>query len=148
MQRPLSASNLRVDCKIAFMKKSCLLLVVISFLSIPSFAQRTITDFDLDWKFIQSDVSGAESTGFNDAAWRSLRVPHDWMIEGPYDRNNPTNRGGGYLPSGIGWYRKTFTIPATESNKKISIEFDGVMANSEVWINGKYHMVISALLLT
>ncbi len=137
MQRPPSASNLQVDCKIAFMRKSCLLLVVISFLSLPSFAQRTITDFDLDWKFIQSDVSGAEATGFNDAAWRSLRVPHDWMIEGPYDRNNPTNRGGGYLPSGIGWYRKTFTLPASESNKKISIEFDGVMANSEVWINGK-----------
>jgi len=137
MPRPIPESNLQVDCKRAYMRKSCLLLCILSFITLSSISQRTITDFDLDWKFIQSDVPDAETAQFNDATWRSLRVPHDWMIEGPYDRNNPTNRGGGYLPSGIGWYRKTFTIPTTEANKKVSIEFDGVMANSEVWLNGK-----------
>ena len=99
---------------------------------------RTIP-FDEDWKFIREDVKGAEQTDFNDAAWRSLNVPHDWSIEGPYDRNNPTGRGGGYLPGGIGWYRKTFTINEGDAKQLAFIEFDGVMANSDVWING-YHL--------
>jgi len=100
---------------------------------------RRIISFDADWKFIKEDVAGAEQTGFNDAAWRSVSVPHDWSIEGPYDRNNPTGRGGGYLPSGIGWYRKTFTLENNDLLQLANIEFDGVMANSEVWING-FHL--------
>ncbi len=105
--------------------------------SYQSFAQRTISSFDANWKFIKEDVKGAEKSDFKDAAWRSLSVPHDWMIEGPYDRDNPTGRGGGYLPAGIGWYRKTFTLDEADAKKLVSIEFDGVMANSEVYLNGK-----------
>src|SRR5213595_1457463 len=76
---------------------------------------RTIVSFDNDWKFYKGDAPGAETTSFNDASWRSLNVPHDWSIEGPYDRANPTGRGGGYLPDGIGWYRKTFTLDEADS---------------------------------
>ncbi len=101
-------------------------------------ASRKIISFDNDWKFIREDAKGAEQTEFNDAAWRSLNVPHDWSIEGPYDRNNPTGRGGGYLPGGIGWYRKTFTVSETDAKQLAFIEFDGVMANSDVWINGHH----------
>jgi beta-galactosidase len=100
---------------------------------------RKIISFDTDWKFILQDAKGAEQNEFNDGAWRSLSVPHDWSIEGPYDRNNATGRGGGYLPCGVGWYRKTFTLNETDAQQKIFIEFDGVMANSDVWING-YHL--------
>ena len=100
---------------------------------------RKIISFDTDWKFIRDDAKGAELPEFNDAAWRSLSVPHDWSIEGPYDRNNPTGRGGGYLPGGIGWYRKTFTLSEADAKQLAFIEFDGVMANSDVWING-YHL--------
>ncbi len=64
--------------------------------------------FDSSWRFLKGDTNGAEQTPFNDKSWRSLNVPHDWSIEGPYDRNNTTGRGGGYLPGGIGWYRKSF----------------------------------------
>lgn len=99
-------------------------------------AQRKTTNFDSNWKFHKGDAADAEKTIFNDASWRTLDVPHDWMIEGAYDKENPTSRGGGYLPSGIGWYRKTFTLPETDAKKQTSIEFDGVMANSDVWING------------
>jgi len=102
-------------------------------------AQRIIQSFDTNWKFIKEDINGAEQTAFNDAAWRSLNVPHDWSIEGPYDRANTTGRGGGFLPGGIGWYRKTFSLSETEAKNKVFIEFDGVMANSDVWING-YHL--------
>ena len=97
---------------------------------------RKITSFDTDWRFLKSDAPGAEKTSFNDAKWRTLDVPHDWSIEGPYDKTNPTARGGGYLPSGIGWYRKTFTLTDADAQKLHTIEFDGVMMNSDVWING------------
>lgn len=99
---------------------------------------RQVLSFDKDWKFIKEDVKGAEQIEFNDAAWRSLNVPHDWSIEGPYDRNNPTGRGGGYLPAGIGWYRKTFTLNEADAKQLLFIEFDGVMANSDVWVNGHH----------
>ena len=118
-----------------------LLLVASCFLLTATHAQqsRKIISFDNDWKFIQQDAMGAEQNNFNDAAWRSLNVPHDWSIEGPYDRNNPTGRGGGYLPAGIGWYRKTFSVNETDAKQLVFIEFDGVMANSDVWING-FHL--------
>jgi beta-galactosidase len=66
-------------------------------------------------------------------------LPHDWSIEGPFDAKNPTGGAGGFLPAGIGWYRKTFTVPAADRGKLVFIDFDGVMANSDVWING-FHL--------
>ena len=93
---------------------------------------------DRDWKFFLGDDKNASVAGFNDGKWRQLDLPHDWSIEGNFDRNEPTGRGGGYLPTGIGWYRKTFVLPAWTSCKEVSIQFDGVYKNSEVWINGHY----------
>jgi len=98
-------------------------------------ARRT-TSFDTDWRFIQQDVPGAEQVAFRDATWKTVAVPHDWSIAGPYDREAATGRGGGYLPGGVGWYRKQFTVPAAESKRRVVVEFDGVMANSTVWLNG------------
>lgn len=100
---------------------------------------RIIQSFDSSWKFLKADTNGAEHTNFDDAGWRSLNVPHDWSIEGPYDRNNSTGRGGGYLPDGIGWYRKSFYLKKENEKKYIFIEFEGIMANSDVWING-FHL--------
>ena len=97
---------------------------------------RTILPFDRDWLFNKGDVSGAEQPAFSDASWRALNVPHDWSIEGPFDENAPTTGYGAYLPAGIGWYRKHFTLPAEFSGKRVFIEFDGVMANSTVYMNG------------
>ena len=97
---------------------------------------RITTPFDNDWLFRIGDESGVEKADFSDSAWRKLNVPHDWSIEGPFDAKNPTGGPGGFLPSGIGWYRKHFAVPANQSGKRVFIEFDGVMANSEVWING------------
>ena len=67
-----------------------------------------------------------------------LNLPHDWSIEGEFSEKNPAGFGGGALPGGIGWYRKTFTLPATANGKSVFIDFDGVYRNSEVWINGHY----------
>lgn len=99
---------------------------------------RKIINFDSGWQFTKGDVSGAEKPLFDATQWRKLDVPHDWSIEGPYDRENPSNRGGGYLPTGIGWYRKTFEVNKADAKNQYSIEFDGIMANSDVWINGTH----------
>lgn len=126
------------------MRKKYILLLFILCGTVMAQAQtaaqpRKISSFDKSWLFFKGDATGAEATVFSDAGWRKLDVPHDWMIEGPYAQTNPTGRGGGYLPADIGWYRKYFTLDAADAQKKISIEFDGVMANSDVWVNG-FHL--------
>lgn len=111
----------------------CLLMM----LQIVSFAQtRQQLLFNDNWKFNFGEVSGAEKPAFNDAAWRKLTLPHDWSIEQPFSRQWASATG--YLPGGIGWYRKTFDVPANWKGKRIYIDFDGVYSNSEVWINDHY----------
>lgn len=93
--------------------------------------------FDFDWKFNLGDTPAASANNFDDKSWRKLDLPHDWSIEGTFNSNNPVGGDGAFLPAGIGWYRKTFQAPAEWSGDKISIYFEGVYMNSEVFINGK-----------
>ncbi|MDP4264787.1 MAG: glycoside hydrolase family 2 TIM barrel-domain containing protein [Bacteroidota bacterium] len=124
------------------MKK--IIFLVAAFFSLPvigAFAagnprQRIL--FDDDWRFYQGDRPGAEQIRFDDGKWRLLDLPHDWSIEGNFDEKAATTGRGGYLPAGIGWYRKSFDLPANTAGKNAWIEFDGVYMNSEVWINGHY----------
>lgn len=97
---------------------------------------RLRLDFNEAWKFSLGNDSLAFQADYNDANWRTLNLPHDWSIEGEFSNDNPAKPAGGALPGGIGWYRKTFCLKKHEKNKQISIEFDGVFQNSEVWING------------
>jgi beta-galactosidase len=97
---------------------------------------RVTENFDSNWSFLKADASGAEQNQFDDSAWRKLDVPHDWSIEGPFSETNKAGGAGAFLPSGIGWYRKHFTLPPDDSGKRVTVEFDGVMQNSVVWING------------
>ena len=97
---------------------------------------RTIIPMDRDWRFFQGDPAGAEQETFADSEWRTLNVPHDWSIEGPFSESAPTTGRGGYVPAGVAWYRKRFTLPEDLSGKKLYIEFDGVMENSTVYLNG------------
>jgi beta-galactosidase len=115
---------------------------VISAATTPSLAQhsaRITSSFDRDWLFLKGDATGAEKSDFSDAAWRKLDVPHDWSIEGLAEEKNPTGQGGGFMPSGVGWYRKHFTVAHSLRDRLVFVEFDGVMANSDVWING-FHL--------
>ncbi|WP_068471541.1 glycoside hydrolase family 2 TIM barrel-domain containing protein [Saccharicrinis aurantiacus] len=98
-------------------------------------AQRV--SFNSDWKFKLGDQTGADVVSFNDADWRILNVPHDWSIEGEYSEDAPMGGQCGYLPAGIGWYRKTITVPNSWKGKHVEIAFDGVFMNSEVWANGR-----------
>lgn len=99
---------------------------------------RSVTNFCKDWKFNLGDVSNAQDPSFDDSKWRSLNLPHDWSVEGEFNEKNPATPGGGALPGGIGWYRKTFTLSETDKDKLVFIDFDGVYKNGEVWINGHY----------
>ena len=108
-------------------------------LSLQLFSQsRTVIPLNKDWKFFLGDTAAAKEPGFNDREWRVLNLPHDWSIEGAFSEQHPATNQGGALPTGKGWYRKTFSIPAITKGKKVYINFDGVHRNSEVWINGQY----------
>ena len=99
---------------------------------------RVKLDFDQDWKFHLGDDSLAFVPDYDDSDWRILNLPHDWSIEGEFSNDNPSEPQGGALPTGIGWYRKSFNVGESSVNDLIYIEFDGVYRNSEVWINGHY----------
>ena len=126
------------------MKKSKTYLVLLFALCIggtKTFAQqhpRQELDFNKGWKFTLGDQAGWSAAALDDKTWRTLDLPHDWSIEGKFDKNHPATVGGGALPGGTGWYRKQFQVPASAKGKYIAIDFDGVYRNSEVWINGHY----------
>lgn len=116
-----------------------LILLNLNYLSANAQEQSAIRKqlFDYDWSFSLTNDSLAKRNDFNDKNWRKLDLPHDWSIEGKIDPKNPMGNDGGYFPAGIGWYRKTFNLPANLSGKQISIYFEGVYMNAEVFINGK-----------
>src|SRR5258706_4910018 len=125
--------------KVLPMKKIVLLVTVFfSFAGIESASGRQRILFDDNWRFYQGDTTGAEQILFNDSKWRTLDLPHDWSIEGDFDEKAATTGRGGYLPTGIGWYRKTFDLSSNATGKNVWIEFDGVYMNIDVWINGHH----------
>ncbi|MDR7209157.1 sugar-binding domain-containing protein [Flavobacterium piscis] len=97
---------------------------------------RIVEDFNQNWNFKLGDYPTAIQPDFSTADWRTLQLPHDWSIEGTFDKESKTKQAQAFLPAGKGWYRKTFTLPEDWATKNVSIEFDGVFKNSEVFING------------
>ena len=86
---------------------------------------------------------GAAATDFDDRGWRTVNLPHDWAVELPFDSKGTASHGSkaigrNFPQNSVGWYRKSFTIPNSDLGKKISIEFDGVFRDSQVWVNGFY----------
>ncbi|WP_208645625.1 beta-galactosidase GalB [Mucilaginibacter endophyticus] len=118
--------------------RACL-LAMLMLAALKPFAQtRQKLDFDKSWRFNLGAVENGEKTTLNDSKWRTLNLPHDWSIEGTFSKDNPATPEGGALPGGIGWYRKTFTVPASSKGKLVYIDFDGVYQKSDVWINGHH----------
>jgi beta-galactosidase len=110
---------------------------------------RLRESFNQGWKFVKyfnasdeaistdKEPDNLQLTSLNDNNWRSLDLPHDWAIEGPFSDTLENNTG--LLPwKGIGWYRKHFTISDNDKGKRIYVDFDGAMANAKVWLNGKF----------
>ena len=109
--------------------------ILLALLLISSFvAARDSRSIDAGWEFVLSEATIDELAGVE--GWRTVDVPHDWSIEGEFDRNDPTGQGGAYLPAGMGWYRKTIKTDI-KADERLFLEFDGVMACSSVYVNGK-----------
>lgn len=88
------------------------------------------------WLFHLGDVSDADYMGYDDSAWRRVNLPHDWAVEHPFDK--AYSSGTGYLPGGIGWYRKHFTLTDEQAGKRVRITFGGVYKHARVWVNSNY----------
>jgi len=119
-----------------FMIMIYLIVILVTNNLIAQSRQRTL--LDADWKFLHADSVQAEHPDFDDSQWRTLDLPHDWSIEYPYDEHAPTGGSGGYVQSGIGWYRKYLNFNQKMREKTVWLEFDGVYMNSDVWINGHH----------
>lgn len=126
-------------------------------LSVLSYGQqyRKITLLDTGWKFIRTDIRNGADPQLNTNDWQTVDVPHDWAINGAFDEKNDmqlvkviedgdsvarkrVGRTGGLPHVGVGWYRKSFTIPSDEKNKKVFVEFDGAMSHAKVYLNGEF----------
>ncbi|MFD1316376.1 glycoside hydrolase family 2 TIM barrel-domain containing protein [Namhaeicola litoreus] len=100
--------------------------------------QNQKTLFNDNWQFYLQENEEVSLGELPEAKWKSLHLPHDWSIEGKISKDNPSGHFGGYFPGGLGWYKKSFEFSKAWKNKMVSIIFDGVHKNSEVWINDHY----------
>ncbi|MDE7386414.1 MAG: DUF4982 domain-containing protein, partial [Muribaculaceae bacterium] len=127
---------------------ACVALTVAS----AAVAQRGVTTLKSGWRFTQADDSAAIAPGYDDSAWQSVTVPHDWAITGPFDRRHDlqvvaitqdgektastkSGRTGGLPYMGTGWYRTMFDATP---GRMVSLLFDGAMSDAHVWVNGHY----------
>lgn len=117
-------------------KLSALCLVLLCLVVHHGFSQREIIDFNSGWKFILQDSLRFSEPKINTSHWSTVRIPHDWAFEKGISKTGAQGASGGYFDGGIGWYRKTFKTSESWKNKQITIAFDGVYMNSEVWVNG------------
>jgi len=110
--------------------------LVLLFISQLTLSQRKVTELDSGWKFFKGNQDQAYQPVFDDSAWQSVSVPHDWAIEGPFIKEGDGNTGK--LPwKGEGWYRKKLPLSDQDKGKRIYLLFDGVMAFPKVYVNGK-----------
>lgn len=134
--------------------KSTLIIFFLFTVTFTSFAQNRTEQLLTDgWKFFKGKNEAAFAKDFNDRAWRNVIVPHDWAIEGPFDKeidkqmvaivqngeSKPSEKTGrtGALPYiGEAWYRNTFSLPASAKNKQVILQFDGAMSEPKVYLNG------------
>ena len=99
-------------------------------------------NLNLDWKFHLGDMplgaphASPDFMGMNDAAWRTVTLPHDWSVEHPFDPSNAS--GTGYLPGGTAWYRKHFELPQDVQGKRVRVTFGGVYKHARVYINSNH----------
>src|SRR3569623_932709 len=129
------------------MKKLIFLFPLVILVSMYGNCQRVHQLFDASWKFHRGDIQNVEKEDLNDQNWRQLNLPHDWSIEdlpnqsdsviGPFSSKSIGATATGYTIGGIGWYRKHF-IENNAANKKVTICFDGIYMNSDVYINGHH----------
>jgi Beta-galactosidase/beta-glucuronidase len=135
------------------MRRSLIFTLLLLAYGSASLAQTAVKELSV-WKFYRGDNAAAPQANFDDSYWETVRIPHDWAIYGPFDKeidkqvvrieqNNEkvatekTGRTGALPFVGVGWYRTTLDLPEFGSDKQALISFDGAMSNAEVFVNGK-----------
>ena len=135
-----------------FKKRSLItlgLMIAVSSLIAKNNSNLRTFPFDNGWSFTKDSVTNAELSGFDDSKWRKVDLPHDWSIEdlpnqtpdqivGPFSKHYSGTASTGWTIGGTGWYRKKFITEQADQYKSISIHFDGVYMNSDVWLNGHF----------
>ncbi|MFB6139594.1 MAG: glycoside hydrolase family 2 TIM barrel-domain containing protein [Halosimplex sp.] len=101
----------------------------------PDEQYRRTRRLETGWRFHRGDVDGGADPALDDADWESVEVPHDWSIEGSFDPDNPSDAAGGYVPEGVGWYRRE--LPDDVEGEP-TIRFDGVYRNFDVYVDGEH----------
>lgn len=104
---------------------------------VASLQARTVTPLNNDWRFSTGEMQ-AMACDFDDSGWRLLNLPHDFSMEGGFSNQFPSSGSGGWVQTGVVWYRKHFYLPQSNDGGKLFILFDGVSMNSSVWINGHF----------
>ncbi|MCK3683710.1 glycoside hydrolase family 2 TIM barrel-domain containing protein [Maribellus sp. YY47] len=116
-------------------------------------ATRKVYTLDEGWKFINQDIENGQAAGLNTDDWETVRIPHDWAIKGPFDKEidkqtvqieqnqektatEKTGRTGALPYIGVGWYRNSFEVPELQKGNKVLLVFDGAMAEPQVFVNG------------
>jgi len=117
----------------------CLAVILacsMTFLPATEDGSRTKNLMNFDWKFYLGDATGAQEPGFDDSKWQNVNVPHDFAVAGPFEEKVAMGGSCGFLPRGIGWYRKTF--PSPQPGKIVTLDFGGVYSAADVWLNGTH----------
>lgn len=134
------------------MRRSLTFILLLLAYGSTSLAQTKVKELNL-WKFSRADNASASRADFDDSYWETVKIPHDWAIYGPFDKeidkqvvrieqNNEkvatekTGRTGALPFIGVGWYRTTLDLPEFSNDKQALITFDGAMSNAEVFVNG------------
>ncbi|MGO4700758.1 glycoside hydrolase family 2 TIM barrel-domain containing protein [Dyella sp. 2RAB6] len=119
------------------------LAAIAAFVFLPQAAaeQRSLSQ---DWRFQRGDSKGAEAVAYDDRSWRQVSVPHDWSIEDkpdgspPFDRDALSGQDSGYLPGGVGWYRRHLVLDARDVAQTVRVRFEAIYMDADVWINGRH----------
>lgn len=125
-------TNNNFKLAITGMKRGILFTLFAIVMTMCSYAQVSFGSaqkFNDNWQFFLGDDSLAFS---NPQITRKINLPHDWSIEGQLSPSLASCQG--YLPGGIGWYRKTFKL--TDKDDLHFIYFEGVYCRSTVYLNG------------
>jgi beta-galactosidase len=120
------------------------ILTIFLLISNHAIAQNSTVNFDKNWHFHLGGLIGGEHPLLDDSKWRILDLPHDWSIEdrpgtrSPFNKDAISQVNGGFTAQGTAWYRKSFTVPVSDKNKHVIIQFDGVYMNADVYVNGQH----------
>jgi beta-galactosidase len=120
------------------------LLGSLTVLVMPAPALAETRSLSQGWLFRAGENKGAESPALDDSSWRRVVVPHDWSImdkpdgRPPFDPQAIAGQDSGYLPGGVGWYRRHLNLTAVDAAKVVRLNFEAIYMDADLWVNGEH----------